>query len=159
MDKKGQGWSFDVIVGSVIFMMGFFIFFLYSINFSQDNEGAVESLAYQGSLVADDLLSEGFPTDWTQSNVQKIGIVTDGKIDMLKLENFLSLVDSNYESTKVIFGITKDYYVVFSQPITLDGQDIYGIGLEPSNHKNLMKITRAVILNNKLASMEVEIWE
>src|SRR3989344_2659187 len=158
MQKKGQGWSFDIIVGSTIFLIAFFIFFLYTLNLSQDKNGNLEQYFYEGNALADDLLSEGYPLNWDVGSVQKIGILSERKMNKTKLDNFYSLVIGNYENTRSLFGITKEYYITFSANISVGGNIIEGIGKKPVNPANLVKTSRITIYNNSLVVVDVEIW-
>lgn len=157
--KKGQAWGTDLIIASVVFIGGLLMFYFYSVNLSDEGEEILSKLQYSGDLVSEDLLSEGFPKDWNLNNVQRIGIVTNSKINQTKLELFYNLSKEDYSKTKSLFNINYNYYVFFQENFSILGEEIEGIGLKPNNPSNLIRITRIVVYNDKPTSMEVEIWK
>jgi len=151
--KRGQAWGFDVIIGFVIFTAVIVIFYLYVLNAPGQSQEEVESLQYEGGLVTNSLLSEGFPKNWTTTDVQIIGILeSDKKINETKLANFETLTTTQYQQTKTLFNIKNEYYVEFSEP------SISAIGLAPINQENLVRIERLTIYQNKPITMTVQIW-
>ncbi|PIN88853.1 hypothetical protein COU60_05525 [Candidatus Pacearchaeota archaeon CG10_big_fil_rev_8_21_14_0_10_34_76] len=157
--KKAQAWGFDLIIASVLFILGIVIFFVYTINTSQQAQDKIDELDYQGNLIAEDLMSEGSPADWNVENVQKIGILTNNKINNSKLENFYQLSDQNYQKTKSLFDIKYDYFMNLSEEISINGENIERIGRASENPTNLIKITRFTIYNNNPVTLNIYIWQ
>jgi hypothetical protein len=157
--KKAQAWGFDLMIASVLFVFGIIVFFLYSINSSQGEIEKLEDLQYEGNIIADDIMSEGFPKDWGTNTVTKIGILSDNKINGTKLERFYDLASVEYKKSKTLFNTKYEYFVNISEPMMAHGSVIKGIGNQSQNHKNLIKITRFTIYNNKPTTLTVEIWE
>lgn len=156
--KKSQVWGVDLMIAVFIFMIGIATFYLYTINM-QNNEEKFESLKYDGELIGDSLLSQGFPIDWNSVNVIKIGIAENGKINETKLERFYNLSIQNYAITKVLFNTRYDYFFFLSENLTINSQPISGIGLEPGNTENLVKITRLAIYKDKPVEIYIYVWE
>lgn len=159
INKKAQAWGFDIIVAVGIFVIGLITFFLYTINYPTGEQEKVDELLYEGNVIADNLISEGYPDNWTTSIVSKIGLLTDNKISQEKLESFNQLSLSNYGRTKTMLGTKYNYFVNFSTPIQISGNNIEGIGLVPQNVKNNIKISRVSIYQNKPVTVEVQVWE
>lgn len=151
--KKGQAWGFDLIIASIIFTMGIIIFFLYSLNYPVEGQEKVDTLFYEGELISENLLSEGFPKDWNENNVVVIGLLNNGKINDTKLNKFINLSKEDYQKTKNLFNTRYNYYINISNA----GIDI--IGLQPSDPKNLIKVTRYTIYQDKPAILTVHVWE
>lgn len=155
--KKAQAWGFDLVIAIIIFLAGMTIFYFYSINFTSNNED-FQSLSFQGKLVGNNLLSEGVPIDWDESNVLSIGVLTEDKINQTKLERFYSMANSNYLKTKGLFNIRNEYYVFFEENITVGELEVEGIGRKPVNEENLVRMTRAVIYNEKIKNLNIYVW-
>lgn len=157
--KKAQAWGFDVIVATGIFIFGVIAFFLYTINYPTGEQDKLDDLLYEGNIIADNLLSEGYPENWTTSTVSKIGLLSNRVVDQEKLDYFNELSTTDYERTKTIFGTKYNYFINFSTSIKISGNGIEGIGLFPTNHKNSIKVSRVSIYQNKPTSIEVQVWE
>jgi len=162
--KRGQAWGFDLIVASIIFLAGIISFYVYSQNVPGQSQEILDTLSYSGSLVANSLLSDGFPNNWPAdpNSVVTIGILTDNKINDSKLAAFYDLnITGRYEETKILFNINQEYYVNLSSvPFDLPNPGDGGIGnIPPENPKNLIKTTRFTIYQNKPVTLNVYIWE
>ena len=154
MDKKAQAWGFDVMIASIIFVAGITTFYFYAINQPGEAKGILEELSYEGSIIAENLLSEGFPENWNSDNVIKIGITTDNRINETKLGRFINLTNSSYDKTKSLFNIKFDYYV------TISGSGLGEIGLPNSTDPDsLIKIDRLTIYQEKPVTLTVNIWD
>lgn len=149
--KKGQAWGIDLTVGVVIFLIGILSIYLYTTNFSGGAE-EFNDLAQEGASVADSLMSEGSPTDWSAGNVVRIGLLSGGRIDSAKLDAFQNLAENNYELTRKLFRIKGDYFVYF------DGDEGSGSGGDYSSASNLIKTTRVVVYENKITTLNVYVW-
>ena len=158
MTKNAQGWGFDILIASMLFLLAIILFYFYTLNNSPESEETYQALSYDGDIIADVLLSPGYPENWDSSNVITPGILTGNKINDTKLENFYNLAQTNYEKSKSLFNTRYNYYVNLSVPIIINTQ-IDGIGNKPVEPKNLIKTTRFTIYNNTLVSLNVYIWD
>lgn len=159
LTKKAQAWGFDIIIATGIFIFGIIAFFLYTVNYPTGEQDKLDDLLYEGNIIADNLLSEGYPENWTTSTVSKIGLLNDRIISQEKLEYFNQLSTTEYGRTKIILGTKYNYFINFSSPIQISGSNIEGIGLAPYNTKNSIKVSRVSIYQNKPVSIEVQVWE
>lgn len=159
INKKAQAWGFDIIVATGIFIFGIIAFFLYTINYPTGEQEKLDDLLYEGNIIADNLLSEGYPENWTTSTVSKIGLLSNRVVDLKKLEYFYNLSTTDYGRTRAILGTKYNYFINFSTQIQISGTNIEGIGLFPNNPKNSIKVSRVSIYQNKPASIEVQVWE
>ncbi len=159
MSKRAQSWGFDLLIGASIFLTGVLFFYVYVYSLSGGQVSKLDTFTNDGNKVANALLSSGSPENWNEGNVQKIGILSDGKINDTKLQEFYSFSISNYEKTKVLFNVNFDYYISFNDPIDAGNGQVLGIGREPVNPENLIKVTRVVIYNEKPETLNVIIWE
>ena len=158
VQKRSQAWGIDLVVAFIIFFIGLFVFYLYSLNYSS-GEDKLESLFYDGNLIANSILSEGSPLDWNSGNVIVFGILTGEKINETKLERLYSLSINNYSFTKSKFNTQYNYYFFLSENMTIQSQNIDGIGNKPVTYDNLIKINRFTIYRNKPITMSIYIWD
>ncbi len=156
--KSAQAWGFDLVVGLMLFSVGIVAFYLYSINYAGGSETDYPALQEEAKLIADVLMTSGYPLDWDANNVVRIGINDDGKINQTKLEEFYYLSLSDYEKTKNLFNVRNEYYVRFSGNVSIGGESVSEIGLAESESENLVKVSRAIIYENKIGTMEVFVW-
>ena len=162
--KKSQAWGADLMVAFVIFSIGIFVFFLYSINAPTEAEENIDALFYEGKIIASSILSEGYPADWNSENVVTAGILTDNKINETKVERFYNLAQADYAKTKRIFNTKYDYYFFLDRNMVISSGEIEGIGKpgtvkENINALNLVKVTKLTIYENKPTSAYLYIWE
>jgi len=170
-NKKAQGWGMDLIIAVTIFTFGLIAFFIYSLNSPGEAKEKIEALSYDGRILANIILSEGSPEGWNVDEVIKIGILSDNKINETKLKYFYELTkeEENYEETKELFDITYDYYFYLNELIDINGDAslmLDGIGKPDFDKeaisteiKNLVKITRYTIYQNKPMTIYFYIWE
>jgi hypothetical protein len=145
--KKAQAWGFDLVAGLVIFSFVLITFYFYAFNYSAGDEETFRKLQLEGKLIGDSLLSEGSPVDWDGTNVVRIGLLSDGKINETKLQRF---IDLDYNKTKLLFNVRHDYYVNFSKSLSVGGEDVSGVGGPvDSNADNLVQIKRVSSYDNE----------
>jgi len=161
--KKAQIWGLDLMVAAMLFLFGIFIFYLYSINKPTTKED-FEILFSEGEIITEDLLSEGYPDNWNSNDAEIIGITNKKKINETKLENFYNFVKADYAKTKSIFNTKYDYYFFLSENMSINGENIEGIGKPGAtstniNAKNLIKITRFTIYKEKPVTAYLYVWE
>lgn len=151
--KKAQAWGFDLVIGIIIFVVGIVSFYIYTTNMPVGGEGEViQHLEENGELIADSLMSEGSPAGWTYLNAVRIGLLSENRINQTKLDNFRLLAISDYNRTKSLFRVNSEYFVY------LDGNAAGGIGKDPVNANNLFKITRVVVYNRSVTTLNIYSW-
>ena len=157
---RAQAWGFDLMIASILFLGGIIVFYIYSLNYPEEGRETLERLSYDGWIIADNLLSEGFPINWNETNVVRIGILTNERVNETKLERLYNLANTDYQKTKALFNTKYHYYFTFSEQIVLPTYGpISGIGLIPTNPTNLIKITRLIVYQNKPVSLDIYVWE
>jgi len=164
--KKAQIWGLDLVIAMIIFTIGILIFFFYTMNFASNSEETLDALFTDGNAIANFLLSEGSPNNWTALNVMTLGISSENKIDEAKLQNFYSLASGDYAKTKKLFDTKFDYYVYFTDPLDISGNQIDGIGksginrtnIEQYSFSNIVKVTRFTIYRNKPTQLNIYTW-
>lgn len=163
-DTRAQIWGMDLVVAVIIFSIGLTGFYLYSLNEQGSSQEIVELLSYDGRIISEIILSEGYPENWDTSNVVEIGILKNNKIDETKLENFYNLASTNYTRTKHLFNTIYDYYFFLDENMTINSLEVEGIGKpginkDNINAKDLVKITRVVVYQNKIMTSQLYLWK
>jgi len=161
--KRSQAWGIDLMVAIGIFSVAIVVFFVYSINQTNEARDTLEDLLYEGKAISNSILSEGSPEDWNSNNVVRLGILDEGKINNTKLERFYDLSLSDYAKTKTLFKINVDYYFFLDEEMIIDTENVVGIGkpgfdIEDIDEENLIKIKRFIIYNDKLVSAYFYVW-
>lgn len=159
LNKKSQAWGIDLMVAMMIFSVGIISFYFYTLNSSEGAKETIDQLFYDGNLIANSILSEGYPVNWESSNVIKIGITSENKINETKLENFYSLSETDYTRTKNLFNTRFNYYFFISEEMVIDGNVVEGIGQKPVNYEDLIKITRLTLYKEKPVTLTIYIWK
>jgi hypothetical protein len=143
-NKKAQGWGLDLSAAIVIFISGVLILYVYAINYTNQSQEILNEMKYEGSLASELILSE-----------DSFGILSDGKVNQTKLEDF----NSNYNLRKGIFGIKNDFYFTM-EGLTLNGNPADYVGLINSTAvEQLIQTTRVTIYKNKPVKFEIYVWE
>jgi hypothetical protein len=163
-NKKAQIWGMDLIVAVLIFSLTLSIYYFYTINDRESTKENLDQLTHKGRLITEILLSQGTPTNWNEQQVTEIGLLTNGKINQTKIEQFYNLSTNNYEKTKQLFNSEYDYYFFLEEHIETPQGIIEGIGKTGINKtnieaRNLIKIERITIHKNKPTTATLYIWE
>jgi hypothetical protein len=77
-----QLWSFDLVIALLIFLVATGIGFSMLFNTMQEREYL--DLERQATRATEILVGEGFPADWTEDDVVRAGIASDGALSMRK---------------------------------------------------------------------------
>jgi len=157
--KKGQAWSFDVMVAAGIFIIALVSFYFYALNYNSESDNFYKSLVQEGNVIGENLLSSGSPNNWTTVNVIKIGLLTGNEIDDEKLETFYNLSLTDYQREKKLLNTKYDFYINFSQPMVINGNNVNLIGNYNPNPENLIRVSRFAIYKNTPTTIYIHVWE
>jgi hypothetical protein len=163
---RAQAWGFDLLIASAIFIAGITVFYVYSLNYPTEGQDTIGELFNEGNFITNSLLTPGAPEDWDEDTVIRIGILTDNKVDEVKLEKLYLLANwtnnpTGYARSKSLFNIRHEYFFNFTDDITLPTEgSIPGIGFWPETEPvNLIKVSRLTIYNNKPSTLNLYVWE
>lgn len=159
--NRSQAWGLDLMIAVTIFSFGILFLFIYAINSSNEADENLNSLQYEGNLIASNLLSSGTPSNWHTLDLDSLvmpGILTDNKIDEDKLAKFNEwkgeLAIKNKLNTNFDFcfniKISSSTYAYPNNGICTATMD---------NPNNKIKITRFVIYENIPRTLELTIWK
>ena len=161
--KKAQIWGLDLIIAVFIFSIGIVVFLIYSINYSGEAVETFEKLNYDGEIIMKNILSDGSPQNWNESNVIKIGILSNNKVNETKLKIFYNLTKKDYHKTKLLLNTKYDFYFFINEGFEIN-EKIEGIGtpnatLDNINSNNLIRTTRFGIYRDKPTTFYLYVWE
>lgn len=108
MKKRGQVWYTDFVIGVLVFSIMVVAYFYYVEHQEASDQNLENYLLSEAKSISSYLVTEGYPEDWTASNVSTVGL-TNGKqrIDDDKLAEFNSWT---YDERKANLHTTKEYY-------------------------------------------------
>lgn len=154
LTHKSQVFGFDLMMATILFLVGITAIYVYAINFPEAGE-TLDSLFYEGNLISSLILSEGLPSNWSLADVEIPGILSNKKINQTKLDAFYN---TSYADLKKLLGTKNEFYFNFTgMEITGLGL-IAGIGNYNGNPENLIRIERFTIYKNKPVKFTLLIW-
>jgi len=114
MRKKTQIWYLDFIIGISIFTLMLIMAFRYTSLKLSDNEAEQGRVWSDAQRLAESLLSEGVPKNWTAEEVISIGILSETSVvDTIKVERLKNFTLENYDRTRFVLGLRSDYIIYF----------------------------------------------
>ena len=181
--KKSQTWFIDMTIGISIFLIAIIIYFKFT-SASIQNTTSITDLTTEGKIISDTILSAGYPSNWTNDSVTRVGIIDNNQVNTTKLSQIQKL---HYSNLKSLINSRYDFYIFFSDntDCLIDlGNNNYGFGhghvaldfnptsdciyedaqsitvnLDQVNLNKLTKIERFVVLNLKVLRMTIYIWD
>ena len=155
--RKAQFYYVEFMVTLTLFIFVLAIFANAFADISQSK--GYDDISLQADSISGQLMSEGSPKNWTQANVQKIGITSGrGRIDEQKLLKFANM---SYANAKEKFNLNYDYYVFLENStgsrIPVAGKQ--GIGLLSNSSKTLVKVVRFPIYKSDIVRLIVYVWQ
>jgi hypothetical protein len=151
--KKSQVWFLDFIVGLMMFMIIIFVYYDYSNNLVEESESVWEEMMIDSKVISSSLMSTGYPPDWNQTNVARIGLLNSNyRINQTKVNNFVNM---SYNETRGIFATRFDFYFFLQDT---NNTEYFHAGLEPQEPKFLVQTTRLAIYNSSVYRMVIYIW-
>jgi hypothetical protein len=143
ISNKGQIWGVDLAIAISLFFVG--IIFLYSyILYSGGGNTQLDELLQEGENAVDMVLSED------------IGILSEGRINQTKLDEFYSL---DYNMMKSDLSLNNDFYFSF-EDMKILGESVDYVGkINTTSISDLVKITRISVYDNKIIKFDFFIWK
>jgi len=167
-NRKGQFFSYDAVIGGVIFVIAFALLASYWWGVGSTLNPEREDMMREALRVSDFLLTEGNPPYWhesAQEDIKLVGFATSGENASLsedKLSRFRELSEGDYARAKE-FLLRTPYH--FNITIERDGLLLacggapctMGNGPAP-DARNQVVVTRVVKYGNALADLKIILW-
>jgi hypothetical protein len=156
---KGQIWSADLLIASLVLLSIFFIFVISWNNLGHNwNSSQIQNKLYFAALFASDALIAQDSGNWenqeTLENATSFGIVSErNKLDNKKLSK---LTSADYAVVKEKLGI--EGYELFIN-ITNGSGTFYTFGVTPTNYDQTVVVERLAILNGTVVKVKVNVWQ
>tara|TARA_Y100000310_G_scaffold255534_2_gene263036 strand:- start:1143 stop:2240 length:1098 start_codon:yes stop_codon:yes gene_type:complete len=123
-DKKAQMWFGDFVIAMIIASLMLVSYYAYTTNISKQDSVVLNDLVSDSKLVSSSFLSGGFPDEWNNATVKRIGLTNDNyRINESKLRRLSEL---SYEQSKKILGTVHDFFVFFED----EDKNLIPIGTE-----------------------------
>jgi hypothetical protein len=171
---KAQAWYMDFIFAMVIFTACILLFYSFFPNVTRQELSDLDEVYLDGRLLSASLLTEGYPTNWTNTTVQRIGVVDSRRLNTTKYALFASMAASDYYRVKDRFNLRADFVVFFINDtdgienvsgihhighpdVTVGSSNSIDLSAVPRN--NLVSFTRIVADNGRTRRMVVYVWD
>ncbi|MBW2999983.1 hypothetical protein KY339_04885 [Candidatus Woesearchaeota archaeon] len=152
--KRSQVWYTDFIIGILIFSIAVTTFFYYATGAGEDDGSNLNDLIIDAKVIAENLVSEGYPTDWTPATVERIGLTNGNqRIDQSKLDDFTNMT---YSERKSALGTPKNYYFYLEYP---NSTKFNILGQEGNSSNRLVQITRLAVYESQPVRMVFYLWD
>ncbi|MCK5612408.1 hypothetical protein KAR91_61620 [Candidatus Pacearchaeota archaeon] len=143
-NKKAQVWSLDLLVAFMIFTAGIIIVYFFAINYIQGSPVILRELFFEGELASSTLMSD-----------EATGILSSGKINQTKLDEFDALTD---QQKKIRLGVSNSFYFTIPD-LEIAGVSKSAVGiLNTTSTNNQVQTSRIVIYQNKPVKLSLISW-
>jgi len=167
LDRKGQIFSTDLMMASVVFLFILVIGIVYSTQagnrialVEEDNQRQMAALNAANAL----LLTGGEPGNWENfasldSNISSIGIAKSrNEISGAKLQSLVAFGSTDYEELRQVLGVSK-YGLGVSVLQLLDKESIAEAGQEPGTGDKVSTVNRIATYNGHNVIVRVKVFE
>lgn len=110
MNSKAQAWYMDFAIALLLFTFTLVVYFSYANNFQKQEKGELDAMLSDAKAVSSSLALSGYPNDWDNTTVIRIGIADEQKVNATKVKSFKQY---DYKKSKGKFGTVYDYIVFF----------------------------------------------
>lgn len=153
---KGQIWYTDLIISIIIISLTFTMF-LASISNGKTVGDDLGSLSGDAIYIGEMLIGEGYPVDWNQTNVTRIGLTNgDWRLNKTKVLDFYNL---SFTKQRQLLGIDNNFFIEIyngSDLLEFDGTNF--TGRKPSSANKVSYISRYCLYNSEVVSVRTGVW-
>ncbi|HIH32200.1 TPA: hypothetical protein HA235_05820 [Candidatus Woesearchaeota archaeon] len=108
-NNKSQTWTIEFILAFLIFSAAFIMSIKTIVNIYGNDD--LSLVIKEAELISEQLTSEGYPSNWDNDTLIRIGLMSNGSLNPEKLNRFYNL---NYNYAKSSFATQYNYFVFFS---------------------------------------------
>ncbi len=172
---KGQYFSFDAVIATVIMVLAFSSLVAYWYGAQSVVESRTYSRLADAGRIAESLLSPGAPSDWADASknynlgdMRQLGIATgfNNELNMSKVERLREYADpagGNYEAVGNLLRAGGEYYILIERTNTdtaVETETIAQIGkYPPANALFVAVANRGATLGGRPVRMRVFLWK
>lgn len=159
------------MIGTLIFITVLVFFFVNLQGLEDPSDNDLQDILDQTRTMSDELLTPGYPTDWTTGNVVRVGIASNQRIDQGKLDEMALM---NYTLLRNLLRVKNDFFMFIDNGCLVQINGAYGIGdplvtvggsgcRTPSDitlpdPDTLIPMERLVVYNGEAAKLTIYIW-
>lgn len=172
MKKNGQAFVIDIIIAVSILCLISILYFSFYTNQNIKENTDYSNLLSEAKTISDYLTTQGYPNDWNQTNVVRLGLFNSEKIlDKSKLNSYSNITTNDYYKTKEFLNTKYDYIMFFKayngSILNLSTIKYYGMpGVNDTNidlqkPRHLTKISRFIVEKNvtaQIIEMIIYVW-
>jgi hypothetical protein len=158
-------WGMDFIIGLFLFILVLLITVKLTLDIypSQSHTDTYRDAVH----LSDDLLTQGYPLNWTSTDVLVPGIAFNNRINTSKLSEFSQL---DYYRAKTLMHVSSNFifFISNSTSIINTTRCIYGYPVNMTSgctpvltglgYNDLSKVERIVLFNSKVVTLTVYAW-
>ena len=170
MSMKGQYFSFDAIIATVIMVLAFSSLVAYWYGAQAVVESRTYSRLADANRIAESLLSPGSPSDWNSrpiTDIRQIGIATSfgNELNMSKVDAFAANANlGNYAEVGNLLRAGGDYFILIERTNTNaslgENEIIAEIGKSPPASAGYVAVAnRGATLDGRPVRMRVFLWK
>ncbi len=100
----------DFAIALLLFIFTLVIYFSYTTNFQKQEKSELDVMLTDAKSISSSLALSGYPNDWDNTTVLRIGIADEQKINATKVKVFKQY---DYKKSKILFATPYDYVVFF----------------------------------------------
>ena len=101
----------DFAIALLLFTFTLVVYFSYTTNFQKQEKGELDTLLKDAMAMSSSLALPGYPNDWDNTTVLRIGIADEQKINATKVKQFKQY---DYKTSKRRFATPYDFVVFFA---------------------------------------------
>jgi hypothetical protein len=175
INRKSQSWTLEFILAMLIFVTATVASVRMITSIYSGDE--FQRIIIVSEAISENLLSTGYPEEWDNNSVIRIGLLTDNILNITKLK---ALYDIDYQESKRLLNTKYNYFFYFSQNnntisiLEINTTKICGYGsqeissqyannsciiiMNESQYKNIAKTVRLLVYNHSIIHLTVYVW-
>ena len=100
----------DFAIALLLFTFTLVVYFSYTNNVQKQDKGELDLVTKDAKSISNSLALEGYPDDWSNTTVVRIGITDEQRLNAAKLK---ALKQIDYALSRAKFATSYDYFVYF----------------------------------------------
>jgi len=149
---KAQAWTLDFIFAMLIFSIAIILLLTHTVGRTDYN------IVYDFDKISSHLITDGYPTNWNNTNVVYPGLLSNGILNETKI-NQIKLLNNSFIISS--FGIRNNFYVNITdrngKTINISGPACFGI--KPSNPSEIIEGKRLSSFNGVPVIINIMVWK
>jgi len=157
MLKQGQMWTLDFTLSILVFTLSMVLFFTFVSNQNNLESVTLTEATSDARSIGTLLVSQGFPTNWSESNVIIPGL-TNGNFAIQddKWDELETIESTNPNIFKALLNTRFNVWIQLQEK---DRTIIKQIGTAPVSNTITVQNTRLITYNDTISRLQVVVWQ